>query len=111
MSTRRKFLNQLGITAITPAILFAQEKEKQKEHSRWEMIFNSDETTSALYKPTPHLWNDSAITVAWIGHATVLINFFGTTILTDPVFAARVGINLFGFFKIGHTREWNENGT
>ena len=104
MTTRRKFLSQLGITATSPAILFSQGKEKQKEHSRWEMIFNSDDTKPALCKPTPKLWSDSTITAAWIGHATVLINFFGTTIITDPVFAECVGINLFGFLKIGPKR-------
>jgi L-ascorbate metabolism protein UlaG (beta-lactamase superfamily) len=36
------------------------------------------------------------VTAAWIGHATVLINFFGTKILTDPVLFPRVGIRLPG---------------
>jgi len=34
--------------------------------------------------------------VAWIGHATVLINFFGIKILTDPVLFPRIGIRLPG---------------
>ena len=36
------------------------------------------------------------MTLAWLGHSTVLINFFGVTILTDPVLFARVGIRLPG---------------
>ena len=42
-------------------------------------------------------WNDAQVTAAWIGHATVLINFFGINILTDPVFFPRIGIRLPGF--------------
>ena len=34
------------------------------------------------------------MTAALLGHATVLLNFFGVTILTDPVFFARVGLRL-----------------
>ncbi len=37
--------------------------------------------------PAPETWLDTDITAAWIGHATVLINFFGTWILTDPVYS------------------------
>ncbi len=34
------------------------------------------------------------MTVAWLGHATVLINFHGVVILTDPVFFSRIGLRL-----------------
>lgn len=36
------------------------------------------------------------MTVAWLGHATTLINFYGTWLLTDPVLRARVGVHLAG---------------
>jgi len=36
------------------------------------------------------------LTAAWLGHATVLINFFGVTILTDPVLFPRIGVRLPG---------------
>ena len=51
----------------------------------------------AFAKPEPLKWDDSRITAAWIGHATVLINFFGIRILTDPVLFPRIGIRLPGF--------------
>jgi L-ascorbate metabolism protein UlaG (beta-lactamase superfamily) len=51
----------------------------------------------AFTKPEPLKWNDSRITTAWIGHATVLINFFGIKILTDPALFPRIGIRLPGF--------------
>jgi len=37
------------------------------------------------------------VTLAWLGHSTVLINSFGITILTDPVLFPRIGIRLPGF--------------
>lgn len=43
--------------------------------------------------PTPDTWSDQRITCAWLGHATVLINFYGVHILTDPAFSTRVGID------------------
>ena len=51
----------------------------------------------AFAKPEPSKWNDAQVTAAWIGHATVLINFFGINILTDPVLFSRIGIRLPGF--------------
>jgi L-ascorbate metabolism protein UlaG (beta-lactamase superfamily) len=51
----------------------------------------------AFAKPEPSKWNDARVTAAWIGHATVLINFFGVKILTDPVLFPRIGIRLPGF--------------
>src|SRR5213075_1100581 len=50
----------------------------------------------AFAKPGPRGWNDARVTVAWLGHSTVLINFFGVTILTDPALFPRVGIRLPG---------------
>ena len=51
----------------------------------------------AFAKPQPPTWSDAQVTLAWLGHATVLINFFGIKILTDPVLFPRVGIRLPGF--------------
>jgi L-ascorbate metabolism protein UlaG (beta-lactamase superfamily) len=48
----------------------------------------------AQHKPTPSTWSDNAITLAWLGHATVLINFYGVRILTDPTLYSRIGVDL-----------------
>ena len=48
-------------------------------------------------KPEPSKWSDAQVTLAWLGHATVLINFFGIKILTDPALFPRIGIRLPGF--------------
>lgn len=43
------------------------------------------------FTPSPGTWNANGITAAWLGHSTVLLNFYGLTILTDPVLGKRVG--------------------
>ncbi len=57
----------------------------------------------AFAKPKPNEWPSDRLTAAWIGHSTVLINFFGLTVLTDPVLLSRIGIPLF-FTAIGPKR-------
>ena len=51
----------------------------------------------AFARPDPHAWSDEALTAAWLGHSTVLINFFGFRVLTDPVLFPRIGIRLPGW--------------
>jgi L-ascorbate metabolism protein UlaG (beta-lactamase superfamily) len=60
----------------------------------------------AFARPEPKTWSNENLTAAWLGHATVLINFFGLTILTDPVFFPRCGIRLPGL-TIGPKRLTN----
>ncbi len=45
---------------------------------------------------TPQIkaWPKTGLHAAWIGHSTVMIGIDGFYILTDPVFSARIGINL-----------------
>jgi L-ascorbate metabolism protein UlaG (beta-lactamase superfamily) len=58
---------------------------------------------AAPHKPFPASWRGDQITAAWLGHATVLVNFFGTTILTDPTLMDRIGADL-GFAVLGRKR-------
>ena len=106
MVSRRKFLKTLGIGSVVPSLAIAQQTEAQREskRSRWQMLFANPEMEVAPFKPDPKSWNDSIVTVAWIGQSTVLINFFGTKIITDPVFSKRIGFNLFGIATFGPKR-------
>jgi L-ascorbate metabolism protein UlaG (beta-lactamase superfamily) len=61
-------------------------RELSKEYSR-EML--RPELT-----PQPKLWSAEGLHAAWLGHSTVLLKVDGFTILTDPVFSARVGIGI-----------------
>ena len=58
---------------------------------------------AAPHLPRPETWSDDAITLAWLGHATVLINFYGVRILTDPVLFPRIGVQL-GLGTLGPQR-------
>lgn len=70
-----------------------------------EAILKSRQSIApAFAKPEPLRWNDSRLTAAWLGHSTVLINFFGITVLTDPVLFPRIGIRIPLLFTIGPKR-------
>lgn len=55
------------------------------------------------YKPFPQRWSDNNITLSWLSHSTVLVNFYGVWIITDPVFSERVGPDI-GLTTIGPKR-------
>ena len=57
----------------------------------------------AFARPHPEEWPNDRLTAAWLGHSTVLLNFFGVTILTDPVLFPRIGLRL-PFLTIGPKR-------
>lgn len=61
------------------------------------------EILAAPLKPRPSTWSDQHVTLTWLGHATVLINFHGVRILTDPVFSPRIGLDA-GLAVIGPKR-------
>ncbi len=44
------------------------------------------------------------MTLAWLGHASVLINFYGTWLLTDPALRSHVGVSLAGLTTLGPRR-------
>lgn len=63
-----------------------------------QIIFPKSTSNKSVldHKPDPSKWLDSEINIAWIGHSTVLINFYGITILTDPVLMDRIGLYIAG---------------
>ncbi len=61
-------------------------REVSKEYNR--------ESLSAPASPEPKLWPQEGLHAAWLGHSTVLLKLDGFTILTDPVFSSRIGLNL-----------------
>ncbi|MFC2133409.1 MBL fold metallo-hydrolase [Bacteroidota bacterium] len=84
--TRRKFIKKsvLGLLGT----LFVPSFIKSDSKSKYPAQLN--------YKPNPAEWDNDKVTMAWIGHSTVLINFYGTWILTDPVLYDRVGLYFLG---------------
>jgi L-ascorbate metabolism protein UlaG (beta-lactamase superfamily) len=90
------------MSIVTAPALVAQNPELKR--SRWELMFHNEPPSVPELKPDPASWDPSTITAAWIGHATVLINFFGTWIITDPVFSERIGVDVFRMFTLGPRR-------
>lgn len=88
---RRKFLRNIGI-ASTGSLIFPPKllKALSRPTSVADMI-------APAARPNIDKWKDYEINIAWIGHATVLINFYGKLILTDPVFFEAVGVYFDGF--------------
>ncbi|HUL43964.1 MAG TPA: MBL fold metallo-hydrolase [Bacteroidota bacterium] len=101
MTSRRSFLTTLGMGIAATSPVLAQ---PQRRRSLFDFIFNQPETVDPGVRPDPSTWSNDTITAAWIGHATVLINFFGTMIITDPVFSNRIGIRLLRMFTLGPRR-------
>ena len=58
----------------------------------------------APHRPRPEEWSDERLTVAWLGHATLLINFYGTWLVTDPALGRRVGLRIAPGLTLGPRR-------
>jgi L-ascorbate metabolism protein UlaG (beta-lactamase superfamily) len=54
-------------------------------------------------RPQPVRWSDRGLHAAWLGHTTVLLKIDGFTIVTDPVFSDRIGLDL-GLLTLGIKR-------
>jgi L-ascorbate metabolism protein UlaG (beta-lactamase superfamily) len=59
---------------------------------RWGEVWRG--VAEAPVHPHPQCWPENGVSVCWLGHATVLIKFYGVYILTDPVFSRRIGLDL-----------------
>jgi L-ascorbate metabolism protein UlaG (beta-lactamase superfamily) len=60
--------------------------------------------TSQSDRPNPSAWRDDRLTIANLGHATLLMNYFGVRVLTDPALFERVGLAIGSLFSIGPKR-------
>ncbi len=98
---RRKFL---GASALVVGGATTAAAANRGPIKLWEYIFPDAEIAPARHKPDPASWSDREVTAAWIGHSTVLINFFGTRIVTDPILSAKAGVRLLGLLTIGPRR-------
>lgn len=88
---RRKFIKNIGLASAGSLILTPKMiKAFSKPASVADMI-------NPASRPDVDKWRDNEINIAWIGHATVLINFYGKIILTDPVFFEAVGVYIEGY--------------
>jgi L-ascorbate metabolism protein UlaG (beta-lactamase superfamily) len=95
--SRRRFLFLGGLGAAggiatlqgsaSPTVRFLRERAA-------ELVKPSFQTR---HVPTPVTWDNNKITASLLGHSTILINFEGLNILTDPVLFPRIGAqSVFG---------------
>lgn len=100
--SRRKLLG-LGCAGSAAALWLYHSNQYVPRILR-ELIADSGRSIlQPRHTPNPRLWDNNAITAAWLGHSTVLVNFYGLTILTDPVLFRRVGADL-GIGTVGPKR-------
>lgn len=59
---------------------------------------------AAPFHPEPEMWPNDQISVTWIGHSTMYINFYGVRLLTDPVFSDKVGVSMLRLWRVGSRR-------
>jgi len=96
----------LIVLGLIAAILFPQLRNNMIREARFLARMQRDNARAILpapQHPEPLTWKNDRITAAWIGHATMLINFYGVWIITDPMFSNNAGPN-FGPIAIGPKR-------
>ena len=99
--SRRKFVGLT--TAATAGAWFSFSNTAGARYVRQALQETTREIAPAKNKPLPGAWSDRDVTAAWLGHATVLINFYGLTVLTDPTLMPRIGADL-GVVTVGPKR-------
>jgi L-ascorbate metabolism protein UlaG (beta-lactamase superfamily) len=88
-------LNTQAMTLLTKAGALAKFSVRMGP-MLWQRI-QEDRKRAVLAAPrSPQLaaWAQQGVHAAWIGHSTVLLSIDGFTILTDPVFSARIGVGI-----------------
>ena len=99
--SRRKFVGLTG--AATVGAWFSFSSNAGARYVRQAIQETTRTIAPAKNKPTPLAWSDRDVTAAWLGHSTVLLNFYGLTILTDPTLMPRIGANI-GIATVGPKR-------
>jgi L-ascorbate metabolism protein UlaG (beta-lactamase superfamily) len=99
--SRRNFLALAGLSAA--GLYLACSEQYVPKMLREMMVDASRAVLLPKHTPQPEKWDNNAITASWLGHSTVLMNFFGLTVLTDPVLFRRVGADL-GVGTVGPKR-------
>ena len=103
--TRRRLLT-LGAAGAAGSGAYAWYRTSDTFLARFLRQCRADakrEPAAAPLRPEPGSWSDAKLTAAWLGHASVLMNFHGLRVITDPVLADRCGIDV-GAFVLGPKR-------
>ena len=101
--TRRTFVATGAVAGVGSTAWLATSSSWSARFLRDRFAEWGREIPRAPQTPAPASWSDHHITMSWLGHATVLINFYGLRILTDPVLYSRIGVDL-GVGSLGPLR-------
>lgn len=94
--SRRRFLF-LGSAAFAGTVASVQSNNPTVKFLRERAAELAKPCFGTRHIPTPETWDNNKITSTLLGHATVLINFEGLNIITDPVLFPRIGAHsIFG---------------
>lgn len=87
--------------------MFKSHVEALRRYAHFSKLYRQrDRTSQRSIKPLDPdwaAWPSDRITLAWLGHSTVLLNLFGTWVITDPVLGRRVGLSI-GPVQVGVRR-------
>lgn len=89
--SRRKFLFLSSVGALASGASLQSSSSPGVRFLAQRMAELAKPAVTPRFRPEPAEWSNSRITAAWLGHATVLINFEGLNIITDPVLFSRIG--------------------
>jgi L-ascorbate metabolism protein UlaG (beta-lactamase superfamily) len=99
--SRRKFVGLAS--AATAGAWFSLSNHAGARFVRQAIQETTRDILPAPHKPQPRAWSDREVTATWLGHASVLVNFYGLTILTDPTLMPRIGAGI-GIATVGPKR-------
>jgi L-ascorbate metabolism protein UlaG (beta-lactamase superfamily) len=99
--SRRQFVGLAS--AATAGAWFSFSNQAGARFVRQAIQETARDIAPSKNKPAPSTWSDREVNAAWLGHATVLVNFYGLTILTDPTMMPRIGANI-GIATVGPKR-------
>ncbi|HET6511365.1 MAG TPA: MBL fold metallo-hydrolase [Candidatus Kapabacteria bacterium] len=104
MGERKREVDQLRRKQVRKRTEEVEELERKPQDFPFSRYFLGGEEPEAPKQMINwREWKNDAITAGWIGHSTVLINFFGKWIMTDPVFSKKTGYDI-EIMVVGPTR-------
>jgi L-ascorbate metabolism protein UlaG (beta-lactamase superfamily) len=98
--SRRSFLT--GLAAVT-ALGWVYDSDSMTARLLRGSCCDAERAVKQIPMADLSHWSDRTVDICWVGHATVLMNFFGVRILTDPVLFNRIGAQV-GMATVGRKR-------